>query len=185
MKRLVIAISGPPGSGTTTLGKAIAKKLKLKFFSPGLYFKKLSKRGREGKIALALLKTKYGTSRKLHEHIDNLQIKKAKTGNIIIEGTLSVHFLRKLSHYKIWLNVPLKVRAQRTAHREKIPFLQALKEIKNRQSIERTSWKKIYGFDYFNQKKQADFVLNTAKLPVGKSVGKILDFIKLKEFNPN
>lgn len=185
MKRLVIAISGPPGSGTTTLGKRIAKRLKLRFFSPGLYFKKLSRHGREGKVALELLKTRYGTSRKLHRHIDNLQIKRAKTGNIVVEGTLSVHFLRKLSHYKIWLDVPLKVRAQRTAHREGIPYLQALKEIKERQTIERKEWKKIYGFDYFDQKKQADFVLNTAKLPINKSIEKILDFIKRKGFNSN
>ncbi len=181
MKKLVIAISGPPGSGTTTIGKKVAKRLKLRFFSPGLYYKKLSKEKEEAKAALELWKTKLGSSEKLHKHIDDLQVKEAKKGNAVIEGTLSVHFLKNLSKHKIWLDVPLKVRAERTAKRDKIPVNAALKEISQREDIERREWKRMYGFDYFDQKYDADFVLDSSNLTPSQSIDKIIEFIKSKK----
>lgn len=184
MNSLVIAISGPPGSGTTTIGKKLAKKLKLDFFSPGLYFKKLSKERNESKAALKLLKTRFGSGEELHKHIDELQIKMAEKGNIVVEGTLSIHFLKDVSNCKIWLDTPLEIRAKRTSKRDKLPWKKLMQDIREREGIERKLWKKVYGFDYFDQKNQADLVLDTSYMSVGRTVNKILEFIKQKGFNP-
>ncbi len=180
-KKTVIVVSSPPGSGGSTVAKGIAKKLKLKFFSPGKFYKKLSKEKNESKAAFELWKTKFGSSEKLHQHIDKMQADMAKKGNIVIEGTLSIHFLKKLSKYKIWLDVPLKVRAERTSKRDKIPVENALKEIARREEIERREWRRMYGFDYFDQKYDADFVLDSSKLTPIQTAKKILDFIKGKK----
>lgn len=180
MKKIVVVIASPPGVGGTSVAKGVAKKLKLKFFSVGLLYKKLSKEKTESKAAFELWRTKFGSSEKLHKHMDNLQIEIAKKGNVVIESTLGIHFLKDLSKYKIWLDVPLKVRAERTAKRDKIPVENALKEISQREEIEKSEWKRMYGFDYFDQKYEADFVLDSSKLTVSQTVKKILEFIKEK-----
>jgi cytidylate kinase len=177
-KRNTIAISGPPGAGTSAIARELAKKLKLECFSPGRVFKSYSE-GKEAEAALNVWKS-VGRSKKFHKDLDKLQVEKAKEGNVIICGKLSIHILKDLVNFKIWIQAPLKIRAKRVMKRDKISFKDALKMIKKRESIERGEWKKIYGFDYFNQKRLADFVLNTKNLTLKESVEKILEFIHKK-----
>jgi len=181
MKKLVVVIASPPGVGGTTVAKAIAKKLKLKFFSVGLLYKELSEEKTESEAALELWKTKFGSSEKLHNYMDDLQIEMAKKGNIVIESTLGIHFIRNLSKYKIWLDTSLKIRAERSAKRDKISVEKALKEIAQREDIERRDWKRMYGFDYLDQKYNADFVLDSSNQTSSQTVKKILEFIKGKK----
>ncbi|HKZ45522.1 MAG TPA: cytidylate kinase family protein [archaeon] len=180
MKVLVIAVSGPPGSGSTTISKMVAKKLKLSYYSPGEAFKNFSKK-KESEAALEVW-SKFGESKDFHEkNFDNIQMEMAKKGNIVICGKLSIHMLYDIADYKIWIESDLSTRAKRTAERDDVPFDQALEEISKREKVERENWKKIYGFDYFDQKKSADFFLENSKLTAKEAVDKILDFIKRME----
>ena len=54
MKKLVVVISSPPGSGGTTIAKKLAKKLRMKCFSIGMFYKKLSKEKNQSKAASEL-----------------------------------------------------------------------------------------------------------------------------------
>jgi len=177
MKNIVVAISGPPGSGSTTIAKKLAKKLEMDYYSPGEIFKSYSKK-RESEAALEVWE-RFGRNKDFHEkNFDKVQIEKAKKGNIVICGKLSIHMLNGIADYKIWIESDLNARASRTAKRDNIPVEKALEEIKKREKIERDNWKKIYGFDYLDQRNSADFVLENSKLTTEEAVDKILDFIE-------
>ena len=180
----VIVVSGPPGSGSTSVAKELAKRLHFSYFVPGRLHKKLGKSKKESEAALEGWHTKKGISRKTHEERDRLQLKKAKKGNIVICGKLSIHFLKDVSDCKIWLDVPLNARAKRTAERDRISVKEAMEQIRKRQAIERKEWKKIYGFDYFYQEKIADFVIDSSGLTLKQTVERILKFIRSKARQP-
>lgn len=76
-KKLVIVISGPPGAGTSSISKEVAKRLKLRYLSPGKTYKSFLNE-EEAKSALDFWKTSFGKSRELHNRLDEGQIKEAK-----------------------------------------------------------------------------------------------------------
>lgn len=174
MKKLTIVISGPPGAGTSTISKKLAEKLNLEYFSPGKIFKEMFE-GKESEAALEGWKTEKGSSKELHEKMDEIQTEKAKNGNVVICGKLAIHFLKDLADFKVWLKAPLEVRAKRVAERDEIDEKDALELLRKREEMERGGWKKIYGFDYFDLEKEADFVLDNSKLSVDETLEKIIE----------
>ena len=177
MKKLVIVISGEPGAGTSTIAKKVAEKLHLKYLSPGKTFKNYLDED-ETDAALDFWQTKFGKSKKLHEMLDADQIKAAKKGNVVICGKLSIHFIKKYATLTVWLNVPLDVRARRSSGRDGISFEEAKKDIFEREQLERNQWKKMYGFDYLNQKDEANLVLDSSDMTVEETVDAILEKMK-------
>ncbi|MFH1290763.1 MAG: (d)CMP kinase [Nanoarchaeota archaeon] len=186
----VIAISGPPGAGSTTTARLLSEELGLKFFSPGRLFKDIAtgrfnkqsyaslfreictKRGinmpdftgvDDSHGAINLWKTEFGKSPQLHEAIDELQIKLGERGGIVLDGKLSIHLIKNAKP-KIWLKAFLDERAERAANRDDVSKDKAFEIVKKRQETERAEWKKIYGKDYWEQEKDADIVIDTTNL---------------------
>jgi len=181
MKKITIAISGPPGAGTSSIAKEVAKKLKIKYFSPGKIQKSYAKTSKESLAALKVWQTELGRSEKFHRDVlDKKQVEVAEKGNVVICGKLSIKMLENLADYKIWIDTSLKVRAKRAAKRDKISVKDAIKLLSERENIEREEWKKIYGFDYFDQMRIANLVVDNSRLTLEQAVNKILRFIKNK-----
>lgn len=175
---VVIAISGMPGAGTSTIAKKLAKKLKLKYFSPGEYFKSHAKEKAQIDNVLKVFESGKGKSKKFHKQIDQMQIDLAKKGNVVVCGKLSIIMLKGLADYKIWLDCSIEERARRAAKRDKISFQAALKKTKERERLEVAEWKKDYGLDYRKQKKMSEIVVDSTKLKENET----LDYL-LKKIN--
>ncbi|MBI5347366.1 MAG: cytidylate kinase family protein [Candidatus Aenigmarchaeota archaeon] len=169
----VIVISGQPGAGSTTIGTMLAKKLKISFFSPGNYFKSHSSAGNETDKMLDFWSTEEGKSEQLHRKLDDMQRFLAEKGNIVIVGKLSIHMIKK-ADLKVWLKAPLDLRARRTAKRDSMSMEETKRKMKNREQEERKRWKEIYGFDYFQQEKKADLVIDVSKKTPEQIVNKII-----------
>lgn len=182
-RKLVIVISGMPGCGSTTTGKLLGDKLDIEFFSTGTYFKKLAAGmggSGEARNAVNLWKTEKGSSKSFHNEIDEMQIKLAKRGNVIIESKLGITMLKD-ADFKIWLRAPLKTRAERYAQREKLTLKEAEKLVKEKESLERRHFKHIYGFDFFAQEKSADMVVDTSDKSPEDIVNIIVSSLKRKK----
>src|SRR3989338_7114459 len=166
---VVIVISGMPGCGSSTTAKLLAKKLKLKHFSLGSLNKsqieKLSRKKPETETerSIAMWKNKTGGSAKFHMDSDEFTKKVAKRGNVVIDAKLGITMLDRLYDFSVWLKAAKAMRIRRVAERDKISVSDAKKRLEQKESMERKNWKKIYGFDYFSQAKQADLIIDTGK----------------------
>ncbi|MCD6215874.1 MAG: hypothetical protein DRP08_02435 [Candidatus Aenigmatarchaeota archaeon] len=160
-----VIISGKSGAGSSTIGQLLAKKLGLDYFSLGKWYKqqfKMKSENEETDAAIKGWKSKEGSSKELHNKLDNIQLTLAKKGHIVIDSKLGIHFLKGLADFTVWLEASLPIRAARYAKRSKTDIDTAIKQLEEKESAERKSWKKIYGFDYFDQRNQADLVVDTS-----------------------
>jgi cytidylate kinase len=177
----VVVISGEPQSGSSTAARLVAKKLNLRHWSVGDYIKSLAQRAeRETARAIEVMSSERGQSKSFHEEVDAKTAEEAKKGGVVIDGKLAVHFIRSLADLAVWLACPFEERARRASQRDGISMEQARKLAKENERIGRETYKRIYGFDYFGQKAEADLVIDTSKAPPEQVAAKIVAALEEK-----
>lgn len=170
----VIVISGLPGCGSSTLGRLLAEKLGLKFFSLGKKFKEHGGTGTETDKAINVWNSEKGDKKDFHESLDDMQVRLAKEGNIVIDAKLGIHFLKDLANLCVWIHAPIKIRAERVASRENWTIEQALKKLEEKAKLEKELFMKVYGIDYLSQEKNADLAIDVSSERPNEIVEKIL-----------
>jgi len=140
---LIITISGPPGSGKSTLSKILSVRLGLELVSMGDIFRKCAN---ERCMSLEEFGQIAKCNEKIDREIDEMQKKIAREkDNILIEGRLSGFLVD--ADLKIWLKAPLEVRAERIAKRECKSIARAMEETCEREECERERYLKYYDLD--------------------------------------
>lgn len=181
---MIITISGLPGSGKSTVGKMLAKKLGYEYFSVG---------DLRGQMALAhgltldelnkLGETEDWTDREA----DAIQAEMGRTkDNIIFEGRMSWHAIPH--SFKIFLTVDLAEAAKRVLHSfnnrpdEKKPASldETKQSLSKRLASDKNRYLKYYEVDYTDPK-NFDFVIDTTSIGQKQVFQLILDKIKSKE----
>ncbi|MDD4476646.1 MAG: cytidylate kinase family protein [Patescibacteria group bacterium] len=181
---MIITISGSPGSGKSSVGKIIAKKLGYTFLSIG---------DLRGKIAIDKGITidelnKIGEKENWPDKLtDDYQRELAKThDNFVVEGRMSFYFIPQ--SFKIFLTADKAIAAKRVLQnrkdREDEGYIaspeEAEQKIKLRVESDKLRYQKYYGVDYTDPK-HYDFVLDTT-LPSAEEVSAaILDKITKKQ----
>ncbi len=168
-KGVTITVSGLSGAGKTTFAKILSEELNLKYFSSGEIFRKMAKKR---KIPLENFSEK--REKEIDYKIEEETLKKAVRGSVVIEGRLSGWIAGKWADYKIFLDIPLKIRAERVAKRENLALKEALKKIKKRDKEDRKKYLKIYNIDVLDTKIYDKIIGNMPFEKLRNEIGKII-----------
>jgi cytidylate kinase len=140
---MIITVSGPPGSGKSTLSKTIAEHFGLTLISSGDVFRAMAM---ERGVNLEEFGNIAESDPDIDKEIDRRQIELSKqAGDFLFEGRLSGWFLE--ADLMIMLKTDVEVRARRISQREDISLEQAMHETRVRQQSEAKRYKDYYNID--------------------------------------
>lgn len=181
---MIITITGTPGSGKTTIGKALAKRLGYEFFSTGMLRRQMAK---EKGMTLEEFNKLGETDPSTDIDADKYQERLGKEkDNIIIEGKIAFHFVP--NSIKIFITASEDVRASRIFNDKQWRNQQKPKNIEEQKKlnqerieVDNYRYKKYYGIDYANEK-NFDFILDTTdESDIEKNVDRIMEFLKSRK----
>ena len=158
---MLITISGPAGSGKSTAAAALAARLDYDHVSGGDIFRDLA--AEKGLTPLELNKLAEeddDIDRDLDRRLRGLA---AERDDLVLESRLAGWMAGEHADFRIWLDAPIEVRADRIADREdKDPAL-ARTETEARSESEAKRYREYYGID-IEDLSIYDLVLNTSRL---------------------
>jgi cytidylate kinase len=156
---LFITVSGPPGSGVTTLCEELADLLDCGYVSGGQIFRELAD---ERGLTLTQLVAEAGESDEIDRALDRrLRTIAEQWGSankaFVLAAWLAGWIAVKHADLRIWLDAPDEVRAERTRDREEM-----VAEMQVREVIEADRYESYYDIDLSDQSIY-DLSVNTAR----------------------
>ncbi|MFP4175204.1 MAG: (d)CMP kinase [Halobacteriales archaeon] len=154
-----VTVSGPPGSGTTTLAEALSSRFDLEHVSSGDVFRAMA---RERGVSLAEFGRIAEKDPEIDREIDERQREIARErDDLVLEGRLSGWMVED-ADLRVWLSAPVDVRAERVADREEQTVEEARDEIEEREESEAKRYDEIHGID-IRDLSVYDLVIDTSR----------------------
>jgi cytidylate kinase len=166
-----ITVSGPPGSGTTTLARRLAGRTGFRLISAGEVFRALAA---ERGLDLAAFGALAEADSSIDRLIDERQREIAEAADdIVVEGRLS-GLMVPCADLRVWLQAPLPVRVRRSLEREDgADIASAEVETAEREACEARRYRQYYGIE-IDDLLPYDLVLNSDRFGV-ESLGTIVE----------
>jgi CMP/dCMP kinase len=143
---LLVTVSGPPGSGTTTTGEHVAARLELDLVPGGEVFRAMAvERG----MSLPVF-GRYATDHpEVDVELDARLALRARVGSVVLESRLAgwIAHNEKLAAVTAWIDCDPEIRARRVAEREGVDVARARADNDERQLVERARYLALYGID--------------------------------------
>ncbi len=142
-----ISISGPPGSGKTTICALVAKKLDCEYVLVGQIFRQMAS---ERKVDLETFGRLAEEDETIDKELDHRMLAIAKANDrIVLEGRLTGALLKwhKVPVFAVYVDADERVRAQRIAQREGVPAEDVLRQMRIRERSEKKRYNAYYGLD--------------------------------------
>ena len=158
-----ITISGPPGSGKTTVCSILSQRLSMDSVVFGRIFREYAA---ERGLTLSELGAIAENDPSIDETIDSRILEIARSNdNMIFESRLSAYMLHRndIPAFKVYLDASPKVRMQRIGGRDGETAEEAEKNTLDRQASEAKRYMKYYGID-ITDKSIYDLVISTDDL---------------------
>ncbi|MGE4275010.1 MAG: (d)CMP kinase [Candidatus Methanomethylophilaceae archaeon] len=170
-----LTISGPPGSGKTTVCQLLSERTGMDMYVFGRVFRELAA---EKGLSLAELGRLAEEDFSVDRMIDGRLLDTARQReDIILESRLAAHLLTRegIPAFRVYLDASVPVRAERIGHREGESAEQAEAAMMDRAASEADRYRKYYGID-IQDRSVYDLVLDTGPL----SPEEIVDIIVKK-----
>jgi CMP/dCMP kinase len=139
---LIVTVSGEIGAGKSTVAKALARSLGLRYLSTGEVFREEARRRGLSLAAMGRLAEQDHT---VDRELDRMQTDVARAGGVLVDSRLSGWLID--GDLRIWFRAPLAVRAARVAARDGLSIEEALSALRGREASERRRYQAIYQID--------------------------------------
>lgn len=142
---MIIAIDGPPGSGKSTVAGILSKMLGYRLESAGRIFRTMA---RERGVSLEEFGAIAQNDLSIDQALDEKTVDITRQSEyLVIEGRLTAPILSKynIRAFRVYINAPLPVRADRVAKRDDITTEQAREAISKREASENDRYHSLYG----------------------------------------
>lgn len=173
-----LTISGPIGSGKSSVGKKLAERLHYRFFSGGTFFRQLA-----SEYGMTLEEfNRYAES---HVEIDKKQddlILNFMRGNdnFVVESRLAgwLCYKNEVDSFRIYVDAPFDTRVERVSGREDEAEEVMRDLVAEREDSELKRYAEFYGVDY-RDPEYYDLIINTDHHSVEEVVNEIYGKIRL------
>lgn len=172
-----IAVSGRPGAGKSTLARALAARLKLRFYSIGDMRRQIA---RSRGLTIAQLNKLDESSFASDRYVDTFLKKLGRQrDNFVIDSRLAFAFVPRA--IKLFVDAAPRVRAARIFRQRRVEeklssTKAAMVALRARERSDRKRYAALYGIDPYD-KRQFDFVLDTTKLTRKQALAKTLAWL--------
>jgi CMP/dCMP kinase len=143
---LLVTVSGPPGSGTTTTSRHVAARLEVELVPGGAVFRALAA---ERGMSLADF-GRYAVDHPEVDHeLDARLAARAREGDAVIESRLGgwIAHNEGLTAVTVFVDCDPRIRAARVAEREGLTVDRALADNRERERVERARYLAFYAID--------------------------------------
>jgi cytidylate kinase len=183
MKNMIITIAGDPGSGKSTVAKAVAKALGMKHFSAGDFMRQMAE---ERGISLMELTRQSEKDKEIDIEIDKRTQELAKKeNNFVIDSRIGFHFIPdsikiflktdpKKAAERTWKDIQSGKRAQEKQYKSQDEVMKAIIE---RQQIEKRRYLKHYNVDMLDMSNY-EFILDATDMSLQEEIDAVLEYIK-------
>lgn len=143
---MLITVSGPPGSGTTTTAEHVAARLGVDLVPGGEVFRAMA-------VERGMSLPEFGRYAAEHPEVDveldSRLAARARAGGVLIESRLAgwIAHHEALASVRVWIDCDAAVRAARVAEREGVTLALAEADNDERQHVERARYLAVYGID--------------------------------------
>jgi predicted cytidylate kinase len=143
---LLVTVSGPPGSGTTTTAEHVAALLEVALVPGGEVFRTMAAERGLSLPEFGLYATDHP---EVDVEFDARLAARARAGHVLIESRLAGWIVHNegLPAVTVWIDCDPAVRASRVAGREGIPVERAFADNDERQRVERARYLALYDID--------------------------------------
>jgi len=171
-----ITISGPPGSGKTTVAKLLSGEMNYPLISGGEIFRRMAD---EMKMSLVDFSHYAEEHVEIDMKIDEEIVRRAREmEDVVIDSRLSgwMMHIHNIPAFKIYIDASPKVRAERIRRRDGGKLEDVMRDMLIREESERKRYMKIYGIDY-EDLSVYDLVISTDDLKPEDVLQRILEVI--------
>jgi cytidylate kinase len=171
---LLVTVSGPPGSGASTLSRRVAEELGAQRLDGGDLFRKLAE---ERDMSLTQLQAKADEDPEIDRRIDErlqrtAEVWGASNKGFVLESRLAGWLAGNRADLRVWVDAPEEVRVERTRDRREMAA-----EMRVREVTEAGRFESEYGVDVTDTSSY-DLSLNTARWSVEDCVGIVLSAVR-------